>query len=219
MGNIKITAAKLVTPTGKDKSGWWLEVSMTDTVNGKEHQDDKLGKNNPHPDLVAAFGKLGKHIASLTLQHNAKGELDVESIEARGYSLKGEEEKEGITITGQRKVELNKSITLNTPFLNWQRTDDYPAMDELSKLIDLCNEEVMAYLFEDKFFIENQMSLALDETPQVDARTKELLDLGFVKKGEAFHYEDMKIEVVEVESYSDKDWKSYIKKLSKKVAA
>ena len=114
-GNIQIKAAKLVTPKGKDKSGWWLDVSLEETINGKKHTDDKECQNNPHEDLINAFSKLGKHIAALACQYDDKGELGTANIEARGYSLKGEEEKEGITMTGQRTVLMNRSVTLKTP--------------------------------------------------------------------------------------------------------
>jgi len=218
-GNIQIKAAKLVTPKGKDKSGWWLDVSLEETINGKKHTDDKECQNNPHEDLINAFSKLGKHIAALTCQYDDKGELDTANIEARGYSLKGEEEKEGITMTGQRTVLMNRSVTLNTPFLNWQRTDDYPDMEALSKLIDKCNEEVMAYMFEDKFFVVNQMSLGLDEVPQVDTRKMELVNMGFQKVDNKYKYDELEVDVVDIEILSDKDWKALIKKLTKKIAA
>lgn len=218
-GNISISAAKLVTPKGKNKNDWWLKIDLIEIIDGKENLDEKTRKNNPHHDLVNAFSLLGKHIAALACQYNDKGELDTANIGARGYSLKDDDEKSGITITGQRTVMLNRSATINTPFLNWQRTDDYPEMKELSKLVDKCNEEVNAYLFEDKFHEENQMSLPLDETPQLDARSQQLKDIGFVKKDNYFDNDGLKVEVVEIESYSDKDWKSFLKKISKKVAA
>lgn len=149
---ITILKAKLVKPKGKDKDGWHMEIHFEEQTAKAPFRDKRESPINPHPDLIAAFNRLAPHIAALTEQYDAEGQLDSLNIEARGYTLDGEEEKEGITITGQRKISSNRQITLNTPFLKWETGENtYENITKLNADIDACNKEVLAYLVDGKY--------------------------------------------------------------------
>lgn len=114
-----------------------------------------------HPDLINAFQALNPHLASLCEQYNKEGAI-TEEIECRSFSLKGEDDSSGITLSGVRKVANNKSFAINTPFLHWGREDNYANMQELMESVEHCEDEVKEYLINGKHAADPQLSLDLD---------------------------------------------------------
>lgn len=178
---IEINSAKLVTPKGKNKNGWNMEISYTETTKDGVSNFNQENPANPHPDLITAFQKLAPHIGKLTEQYNEEGEIDIESIEPRGFSLSGKDDKEGITMTAQRTVGNNRSLTINTPLLRWNGSeDDYEDIGALGKDLDACVSEVKLYM-DGKHSQDPQMELFTDDEtePEYDNDGIELAPKNF----------------------------------------
>ncbi len=124
-----------------------------------------------HTDLRAAFAKLGTHLARLCEQFNDEGGL-VTQIECRSFSLKGDDENEGLTLTGLRKLSDERMLLLNSPFLKFEEEDRYPHMNELLADLHIVKEELTAYLLDNKHAPDPQLSLFDDqqtkETPTAE---------------------------------------------------
>lgn len=133
----------------------WLETHP-DGISDEMH---KKGAHLVHGDLYDALDRLKPHLALLCdlreaddIQislENAK-ESAFNNITVSGFTIAGEGEQEGITITGSKRFG-GKVINLNTPFQKWE-DEYYPYRfaGELSADIDLCLYEITQYLFEGK---------------------------------------------------------------------
>lgn len=161
---IDILKAKLVKPGSKKKQGWNMEITYSErTLDGTSIHAVEC-HTNPHIDLVNAFQKLSPHLATLTSQYDEDGGLATKSIEVRGFSIKDEddENKDGVTITGQRTVLSDRSITVNSPFLKWRDADDViKEARALAQDIEECKQEVREYLFNGKKTPDSQGELPL----------------------------------------------------------
>ena len=123
-----------------------------------------------HSDLKMAFAGLDDHLANLSFQRDKKGKIDIEAISCKGFSIGGTGESEGVTLTGVRTLESDKTLNISSPF---QRFDgdfyEYKQMDELIEALDKCKFEVLAYLFEGKYEEDNQMSIPFEELEEANA--------------------------------------------------
>lgn len=143
------------------------------SVEYSEHQPDgfssikKECKIPVHTDLKLAFKELDKHLALLSYQYNQNGNLCIDNIACKGFSIGGSGDSEGVTLIGVRTLENDKILNINSPF---QRFDSdfyyYELTSELIDAIDDCKREVYAYLFEGKHEEDNQLALfeELEET-------------------------------------------------------
>lgn len=134
----KIISAKL-------KKGTHLEVTLEEGVS----QVTRFFKHREaDQSLTVPFGKLAYHIAAICEQWSEDVDtgLDTDNIEARGFYLKGEDEKEGIVLTGLRTLTSGKVIVLNTPFLNAQDEAAYPEISKLVADIDVITTAITAYI-------------------------------------------------------------------------
>jgi len=113
-----------------------------------------------HQDLKDAFKELDKHLADLSFQHDRSGNLCTIDISCKGFTISGNGDNEGVTLTGVRILENDKVLNINSPF---QRFDsDYYGYESTADLIyclDKCKEEVNAYLFAGKHADDNQLEL------------------------------------------------------------
>lgn len=143
----KITKAKL-------KDDLFLEVEYTEEVmqKGVPTGTRTVGETLTvpvHPDLVTAFKPLAGHLAMICDEIPAKklaGFLD--TYQASGFSLKGEDSTQGVTVMGGKR---NKHgfIMLNSPFQRFEGSK-YAGISELGLVIEGCIKEVKAYLFDGK---------------------------------------------------------------------
>ncbi len=152
---MNITKAKLI-------KGTFLEVSFKDGV-------AIINKSYPHteapPKMVKAFQKLNHHLCDLCEQFTSDGNGDYDNIAARGYSIKGEGEKEGVTLTGVRTLQTGRSITLNSPFIGLEISDsDYANCKQLVQCLDNCRTEIMTFMENNKSQEEIQGKLPFDKT-------------------------------------------------------
>lgn len=150
MQKVTINKAKLA-------KGLHLEVDYSQHQNGSVDNVSQACSADVHDDLRAAFKKLAPHLAALTEQFDKEGKL-VDTIECRGFSIKGDDEAEGITLTGLRNLSSGRTITLNSPFLKWN-SDVYGDVDQLQEDVDAAIEEVREYLFNNKHKSDDQMGI------------------------------------------------------------
>ena len=157
MNNVTIKKATI-----KDNN--YLSVEYTEQQPDGFSTIKKECKIPVHDDLKLAFSALSNHLANLTFQHDKKGKLCYESTACKGFSIGGNGDSEGVTLTGVRTLDSDKSLNISSPF---QRFDsdlfDYKHMDDLIEKINICKYEVIEYLFNGKHAPENQLAMPFDE--------------------------------------------------------
>ena len=151
-GKVEVTKAKL-------KKGIKLEADYLHTLpDGTINNHSVKCKHEAHDDLRRAFKVLGVHLGYVAEQFDKKGEMKTEEVFCRSWSIRGEDENEGITLSGYRLLSNGKAFNFNAPFLKYE-SDDYQAMDALLEDVEKCKNEVILALFENKKLPDNQMSL------------------------------------------------------------
>lgn len=110
-----------------------------------------------HNDLKEAFNKLTAHLGMLTeLVSDALVDRDdfysdgsFETLEVRSFSIGGEDEHEGVTISGFKKLRGKRILNLNTPFTKFdpeKDTSGYLFLHELYYDVQQCINEVVLYI-------------------------------------------------------------------------
>lgn len=121
---------------------------------GEEHDSDvveKKGGAHAHPDLVSIFGALKIHLATLCEQGEFTEFEDypekLEIFEVTQVSFGGDDEHQGVTLTGMRRLKDNRVLNLNAPFckLNPDHSH-YPYAQSLEMVIQELLVEADAYL-------------------------------------------------------------------------
>lgn len=145
---------------------FWEEIHEDGVID----ECQKKGNHLIHQDLRDAFDRLRPHLAKLC--DLREGDVIKKSIEnvheeafshikISGFTIGGEGEDEGVTISGRKRFG-GKSINLNSPFQKWEdEYDPYMYADELSQAIEACVYEVEQYLFHGKHAVK-QMSMEFD---------------------------------------------------------
>lgn len=131
-----------------------------------------------HNDLVQAFQKLIPHIAFLSEIPEVTDKLledvqTIESITVQSFSIGGEDEHEGISISGTRTLSTGKSQILNTPFYKWEDEQPYDYMNELGEVVAEIKHEVEHYLFHKKKAPKRQLEMFQDNLDDDDHHTDE----------------------------------------------
>jgi hypothetical protein len=158
--NVKIKKAKI-------KDDLFLDVEFTEDLPGHSKKDTKLSCTVPvHEDLKAAFSKMHVHLAILCDEVKSPKKADFENTEfpsfsVRGFSIGGNDENEGVTISGAKDGKYG-SVNLNSPFKKWE-DPDYPFISELGACIQVATYEVEQYLFEGKRAPEQQLAMDFGE--------------------------------------------------------
>jgi len=113
-----------------------------------------------HDDLRNAFSALIPHFAFICeeiKESDCRDRLDspdddlpeehfLLKYKVQGFTIGGQGDSEGVTISGSKKLESGKYLNLNTPFLKFEDYQDYPFMAELRESIDILKSEVYEYL-------------------------------------------------------------------------
>lgn len=139
-----------------------------------EHGDTVTveGKNLVTKDLTNAFRELVPHLTMLCEQKEAAhadrmDELTDEIysvLEVTGYSIGGNDDSEGVTLTGKRFLKSKKVLNLNAPFTMFSNdNEEYQYAFELQQAIEACSYEVNEYLFNKKWAVIQQ-ELPFDES-------------------------------------------------------
>ena len=134
-----------------------------------------------HPDLITTFIKLRKHMSKLCdlREGDVLNEDNFESFNAEdlsnlfvsSFTISGDDENEGVVITGGKKLASGKVINLNTPFTRFtDEVDTYLFEDDLYVDIQACIYEIEEYL-KGKFAVK-QMEIPFDGDPDDDAAVR-----------------------------------------------
>lgn len=100
------------------------------------------GKNLVTNDLINAFKALVPHMAFLCEQKEADGKKFLEDmpdnidsiLEVTGYTVGGDGDSRGVTLTGKRFLKSNKVLNLNAPFTKFaDDNEDYAFQFELEQ--------------------------------------------------------------------------------------
>ena len=135
------------------------------------------GKNLVTNDLINAFGALVAHLAFLCEQKEADGKKFLEDLpkdidkklEVTGYSIGGEDDSRGVTLTGKRFLKTNKVLNLNSPFTKFcDDNEQYEFAFELEQAIAACEYEVNEYLFNKKWKVVQQELPFEEDAPVSD---------------------------------------------------
>ncbi len=165
MSEVKIKKAKI-------KDDLFLEVEYSENLSDNSRKETKLTCTVPvHDDLKNAVAKLHKHMVLLCEEVEISSrvkDLDqwdnekLSKFTTRGFSIGGQDEHEGCTISGLKELTTGKVVNLNTPFTKWT-DEDYQFASDLSSDINDCKYEVEQYLFHDKRAPEKQLSIEFPE--------------------------------------------------------
>jgi hypothetical protein len=154
--NVKIKKAKI-------KDNLFLEVEYSEDLPGHSKKDTKLSCTVPvHDDLKESFKRLHKHLAILCDEVPAPKKKDFATsefigFEVRGFSIGGNDENEGVTISGSKEGKYGL-VNLNTPFTKWENKE-YPFSREIANDVQSAIYEVEEYLFNEKRAPEKQLSM------------------------------------------------------------
>lgn len=153
----KITKDNTLVATYKDENG-------TTTVEGK---------NLVTNDLKRAFSMLVPRMAFLCEQKEAENRLSLDELpdnietilEVTGYTVGGDGDSKGVTVTGKRFLKSSKVLNLNTPFTKFNdENEQYDFQFELEQAVEQCDFEVREYLFNKKWKVVQQ-EFSFEEAP------------------------------------------------------
>ncbi len=161
--NVRIKKAKI-------KDELFLDVEYTEDLQGHSKKDTKLSCTVPvHNDLKESFQKLHRHLAVLCdeVKTPSKKEFngaEFTEFEVRGFSIGGNDENEGVTISGSKEGKYGL-VNLNTPFKKWA-DEEYPFVGDLSLDVTAAIAEVEQYLFEGKRAPEQQLEMDFESSEE-----------------------------------------------------
>lgn len=143
----------------------------------------------PHPDLINAMNNLRKHLVVLCDQRESDIVISDEfstfeagklpDIKVTGISIGGDEEYEGVTITGQRILKNRKVVNLNTPFTFFTDPveENYQFEEYLFEDVSMVLVEVEAYINGKRAIKEQELPFAKSEnTAEPKVFINELID-------------------------------------------
>lgn len=141
------------------KDGIFLDVEYEKTVGDSSRSVKESCKAPIHDDLKDAFKKMDDHLCRLSEQYNKKGKLDIENVTAKGFTIGGSGDHEGVCLIGGRSVE-GGYLNIVSPFTKWD--SEYEYISELGEIVEECKNEVYLYVFEDKHQPDNQLELEFE---------------------------------------------------------
>lgn len=160
MDNVKIKKASI-------KDGLFLSGEYVETLPNHTKKDVKFSCTEPiHSDLKDAFDKLHVHLAVICDQvkdpkKGAFAQAEFEGFFINGFTIGGNDENEGVTISGRRDGRYG-SVNLNTPLTKFD-SSEYPFVSELGEQVEAAIYEVEQYLFNDKHAPQRQLEMEFPE--------------------------------------------------------
>lgn len=153
MSTIKIKKAKII--SGKHSSR--VEVKYAkDSESGLHTEAEESPDWEPHQDLTDAMNNLAVHYALLNEFIPTEKKKKIPGYDlalyancvVSGFSVSGDEGKEGVVITGHRLLTNGKAQIVNTPFelLEPSEGKGYLYMEDLMDKIEKATNEVLQYL-------------------------------------------------------------------------
>jgi len=164
---LTIEKAKLV-------KGETLDYTYTKTDDkGAKSKGSESLKAPIHADLKQAFENLGIHLAVMCGYVASKQVKDIETpkpelyegFHVTSYSIGGDEDDQGVVISGHKLLPDGKAVILNTPFRRFTESEQsrYVFMDDLQERLDRLDTEVRAYVDGSKRGADAQLNLFEDE--------------------------------------------------------
>ena len=133
--------------------GKFLHIEYTKDDKTVVVEDHKI---EVHQDMIGAFSGMRIHFAILADYVKIKevpnamkyDEGLVEAFRVTSYSIGGDDDDQGVTLTGVKTVPSGKTVTINTPFTRFNEAEEskYKHMDEVQEQIKTINSEVVKYL-------------------------------------------------------------------------
>lgn len=168
---LTINKAKLV-------KGETLEYHFVKTDDqGAKSEGSEKTKAPVHADLKQAFENLGIHlaimcgyIASSKVKDIATPKQELyEGFHVTSYSIGGDEDDQGVVISGHKLLPDGKAVILNTPFRRFTESEQsrYVFMDDLQDRLDRLDTEVRAYVDGSKRGADPQLSMFKGEKEPV----------------------------------------------------
>lgn len=138
-------------------SGRTLEVELVEKLTDGSARNIVLKCDQlAHDDLVATFDKLKVHMVKICDLYEGRdifpetfdAENDLKKFKVTSFSIGGNDDNTGVTLTGQKRFDSGKVLNLNTPFTQYyDEVDPYEFASELSLAIQGCVYEAEEYLF------------------------------------------------------------------------
>lgn len=166
---------------GKIKDDMFLDVDYEQVINGEQQDSFSRECNHAiHPDLRSAFAKLKIHYILLCHQIPDKDAIRItdtvnakipmmDDVIVRQFSLSGTGQKEGLILSGSRKLKDGTILHLNSPFRRLcDDNSSYKHLDDLNEVLGLCSKEIEKYLFEEKYGEAKQTSIEFGENEDMD---------------------------------------------------
>jgi hypothetical protein len=108
-----------------------------------------------HEDLVRAFQELVPHLILLTESIDGisldalSKDVRFSKFEARSFSIGGNDDNRGVVISGVKRVNGNRVISLSTPFTVFEPNTDvgvYQYLEELLGAVETCIDETKQFI-------------------------------------------------------------------------
>jgi SpoU rRNA methylase family enzyme len=158
------------------KNSLFLAYEYDQSINSTKNIIKTSSDAPIHDDLRDAFSALIPHFAFICEEiketdckerlESPEEELSEEhpllKYKVSGFSIGGQGDSEGVTISGSKRLESGSILNLNTPFLKFEDVKDYVFMPELRESIDILKSEVYEYL-EGKQAPSKQPSMNFEE--------------------------------------------------------
>jgi hypothetical protein len=135
----------------KITKGRTLEVELIERMpDGTDNEHIMKCQQLVHNDLVATFDKLKIHFAKICKLHEGieidlqdfNPEQHLKDFKVNSFSIGGNDDSEGVTLSGCREFESGKVLNLNTPFTKYVEDEDYLFSLDLAGDIHSCISEV-----------------------------------------------------------------------------
>lgn len=161
--------------------GETLEVSYTRVADDgqKSNVKNESFEAPIHPDLLQCFKNLAIHLAVMCYYVKAKDVKNISSPDeklsegfvVRGISYGGDDDDQGITLTGHYLGD-GKPVILNTPFRRFGESEQtgYKFIDDLETRLNRLTDEVEAYMKGEKRGTDPQGKIDFPETPITKAQ-------------------------------------------------
>lgn len=187
MSNIEIKKAKV-------KNGIFLAYEYVEKTENYENKISTSSDAPIHEDLRSCFQRLVPHFALLTeevvksnvIEDAISGILEDEPALAKfsvtGFTIGGNGDTEGVTLTGHKELESGKLVSFNTPFQLFA-DEDYEFSEQLARTVGDLQTEVYEYM----------------EGKQAPKMQVGKLDFGDDDEEEAFAMDDLDIEIMSKE--------------------
>ncbi len=114
---------------------------------------DEKHTATPHPKLKSAFQSLALHAAALGEFIEDQGTLASDAniqklFYVTGFTIKGGEQMQGVTLSARKILTNGKHMGFNTPLTMFKDEGEqaYPHLTELLSCVKMCQKEIMLYL-------------------------------------------------------------------------